>query len=1133
MKKHRVFVVLVAGLIAQQCCAQLESLAPLQAGSAPQTFEQLWSGYDPRTESLETETLKAWEEEGVVLSIVRYRIGVFKGRKAKMAAVYGYPRGRDKLPGLVQIHGGGQYADYRAVLTNAKRGYATISIAWAGRISAPGYVVNKDGVQRFWDGKTDDPDYRLTTDWGALDAYHAPYRNPGNAFAKVSPASWTLDAVESPRNNPWFLVTLGARRALTFLEQQPQVDANKLGVYGHSMGGKLTVLCAAADSRVKAAAPSCGGLSNRATDNALYNATMGDDVSLKRIACPIMFLSPANDFHGRINDLQKAVREIGSTQWRVTCSPHHNHQDTPEYEVATQLWFDQTLKGTFTCPETPESSLQLKTHEGVPFFTVTPDVSRPIVSVDIYYAQQGQNEGERNDRENTMNRFWRHASARQNGDTWSAQLPLVNTDKPLWVYANVLYTLDQPITGAGYYYGVYTADQFNLSSPMHVVAPEELRAAGVQATVQPSLMIESFEGDWKKQWFTYKPEAWARKTHKVYDEQWKAPAQAHLALDVQSDQPNKLVVGIDQYATEIQLSGGDAWQSIVLSSQDFHPAVGHALVDFNDIKELRLGSQETLRPGRNDTAKPLTLGAKWKGTDPQFRNLRWMINLVPEEPATAANYWCTWYAQNYWQQRGGEITDFEAINNPNAREELTYDHLYNREEGWATTYLSRGRRDYFFLIDHGWQTKRKEERTVPGSQPFFSMQIDPRDFKEYASVDAQESLRLFNQEIKRHGWRGLGLWVRGTVSEEAARTFVQWSKHAGVEYWKIDGGGTRDFHSYRIKQAIYPELQLEYINGAPPLNPHWDDPNRKSYPSLFAEHGSKQKSMLSILQNSDVFRTYDVAPILVSTSTMQRVNDILKQTQGQSKYVAILNIQDDPQVAAGTGCLIASKRHPNYMERTYKGQDFHHQIRGKRMVQNRMNEIERFGRWQRIAPAFAAGVGSYVASDHDLIDSYPHTERDTWFKPCWGKIVYQGAPAIMARNMPLPKVEVQGEAPYVMASTYPNGPVCVATEGRVKPTDQWFEPRARVFIQVKEATQPIGIFGHYDELVIEFATPIGDVKHVWAQDLLAEGATDIKEKVAIQGHTLTIPGKLIDHLGTSSGDKNDISVPGLVLQLTI
>lgn len=164
-----------------------ETLPPLVDGKAPQTFEELWAGFDPRAEPLETEVLKEWEEDGVVLRVLRYRIGVFKGKKAMMAAVYGFPKGGKKLPGLVQIHGGGQYADHKAPLYNGKRGYATISLSWAGRISTPDYRVTPNEVQLFWDGKTDDPRYKLTTDWGALDAYHAPCRNPKNGFHIVTP----------------------------------------------------------------------------------------------------------------------------------------------------------------------------------------------------------------------------------------------------------------------------------------------------------------------------------------------------------------------------------------------------------------------------------------------------------------------------------------------------------------------------------------------------------------------------------------------------------------------------------------------------------------------------------------------------------------------------------------------------------------------------------------------------------------------------------------------------------------------------------------------------------------------------------------------------------------------------------
>jgi hypothetical protein len=601
-----------------------ESLPPLKNGVAPQNFEDLWTGYDPRVEPLDVEVLNEWEDGGVVMKILRYRVGVFKGRKAMMAAVYGYPKGATKIPGLVQIHGGGQYAQFEAVLSNAKRGYATISIAWAGRYTAPGYAVGPNQVKLFWDGKTSDPDYKLTTDWGAIDAYHSPCRYPANSFVLNPPSAHSIDPVASPRNSGWFPCTMAARRALTFLERQPEVDPEKLGVYGHSMGGKLTVLTAGSDQRVKAAAPSCGGMSDRANPDAAFRATLNDDVYLKKISCPIIFLSPANDFHGRINDLQIAVKEIPSADWRVTCAPHHNHQDTAEYEVATQLWFDQYLKGTSTLPETPQTGLALKSADGVPVLTVRPDASKPVLRVDVFYTRQGQIDGLGDDANNTKNRFWHYTAARRQGDQWIANLPLASTDKPLWVYANVVYPLEPPVSGAGYYYRIYTSDRFNLSSLMHMVTPEELKAAGVKISIQPSLLIESFEGEWEKQWFTYKPEEWARSTHKLHDDRWKAPAGARLALEVLAELPNRLVIGMDDHAAEVALTGGADWQVIDLGAGDFKDATGAARSDWSAIKELRLAAMDRLGSRKAGKEQSLTLGGVWKGARPKFRNLRWV-----------------------------------------------------------------------------------------------------------------------------------------------------------------------------------------------------------------------------------------------------------------------------------------------------------------------------------------------------------------------------------------------------------------------------------------------------------------------------------------------------------------------------
>ena len=484
----------------------VDTLPELKTNKAPQSWNDAWKGFDPRAEPMDIEVLKEWEEDNVVLKVLRYRIGIFKGQKAMMAGVYGYPKGGKNLPGLLQIHGGGQYADYKAPLSNAKRGYASISISWAGRISAPGYRVSPHEVKLFWEGKTNDPRYKLTTDWGALDAYHAPSRNGKDAFPSIPVADWTLDSVPSPRNNSWFLATLGARRGLTFLELQPEIDAGKLGVYGHSMGGKLSVLTAGSDKRVKAAVPSCGGISDRYSSNPLHLATVSDPPSLKNIRCPILFQSPSNDFHGRINDLKISINEIKSKDWRVACSPHHNHQDTAEYEVASQLWFDQYLKGSFKLPSNPQINVNLSQGKK-PLVTLNIDESK-VDSIDVFYTQQGQMDGKKDDSTNTKSRFWHHVPVLKSNNAWTTELSIHSMDKPLWVYANVTYKLEKSITGAGYYYGVYKTEKFTLSSLMQVFTPRVLKEAKGVARMKQNLVIEDFKDDWKKEWFSYNKSKW-------------------------------------------------------------------------------------------------------------------------------------------------------------------------------------------------------------------------------------------------------------------------------------------------------------------------------------------------------------------------------------------------------------------------------------------------------------------------------------------------------------------------------------------------------------------------------------------------------------------------------------------------
>ena len=198
-----------------------------RAADIPHNAAELWAGFAELDKStpLETEVLKTWEQDGVVCRIVRYQVGIFKGAPSRVAAFYAFPKGGKKLPALLSMHGGGGSAGLDSVVSDARRGYAAMAINWGGnKLNFGRAKVTYDGPQ---------------TDWGRLDATHPPQRNKVNHFAgSLTPDAYTLDSVESPRNSNWFLVLMAARRAITFLEQQSEVDPARIGVYGHSMGGE-------------------------------------------------------------------------------------------------------------------------------------------------------------------------------------------------------------------------------------------------------------------------------------------------------------------------------------------------------------------------------------------------------------------------------------------------------------------------------------------------------------------------------------------------------------------------------------------------------------------------------------------------------------------------------------------------------------------------------------------------------------------------------------------------------------------------------------------------------------------------------------------------------------------------------
>lgn len=594
------FVVSVA-VVAQGA----ESLPTLTA--TPQSVEQLWANYDPRSEPLEVQVVREWQEDGLTLRYVTYSIGNFKGSAATMAAFYGFPKGEKQLPAVMHMHGGGQRALLQIVKRYAKRGYATLSINWGGR-----------QMENAMPGD-------LNTDWGAVD----PTQNNVGGYSNLLPQTNAIDPFPSARNNNWFLLTVGCRRGITFLEQQREVDAQRIGVFGHSMGGRLTGLVAGTDARVKAAVPSVGGSGFLQTDLwglpgsarrvkgdlDLFQKTIAGQAYLPHVTCPILYLSATNDFNAPMDFVEKGMALVAHGNKRTTYAPHLNHRFTPQTEIARPLWFDAHLQKKFQFPESPKGKLVLDRDNGIPLFRIRPDMSIPIERVDMYYGYE----------RDPRNRFWADGRVMARDGVWEAECPVFDLDEPLYVLANIFYRIpernrreDDPKTFA-----------ISVTSTAY---PDALHKANVQATEQTRRLIDDFSRGFHD-FYTLNIDNrhhWLISTRKLADPRWEGPRGAGLSFEIETTKAgNTLAVEVvtdswrgysgrrpDTWTALVPLPQAGR-QHIDLTINDFANPEGKRLGDWYGITELVFQSGAK---SRHPAAKNL---APWDGEVARFFNLHW------------------------------------------------------------------------------------------------------------------------------------------------------------------------------------------------------------------------------------------------------------------------------------------------------------------------------------------------------------------------------------------------------------------------------------------------------------------------------------------------------------------------------
>jgi len=501
------------------------------------------------------------------------------------------------------------------------------------------------------------------------------------------------------------------------------------------------------------------------------------------------------------------------------------------------------------------------------------------------------------------------------------------------------------------------------------------------------------------------------------------------------------------------------------------------------------------------------------------------------------NYFCTWHLMYWFPDNGG-------VPNLQTRDVLCDDLLFG-ENGIAVKHYPEVRKDLYLLLDDGWDVRSSQESTLPEDtwfKPYIgSCQLSEEKFPGYGNTPP-ERLKTLAEKVKALGWKGLGIWISPTVSYSADvegngnsfaaffRKRMEWSKFAGVDYWKVDWGDYDMSDKHRkllsaLKEEIYPELIMEHAY------------NRKAYHPKGAESRFGLAIHRHRLAYSDVLRLYDVAFALSIPTTLSRVAALLKYpVKIKPGCMGLINAEDEVYLSAALGLAFGVMRFdigdaainsgPNW---AFGGEgDFP----ATRPARRQHDEVLRAVRWQAdFAPAFKADLGESHVSQELGEDRWKFTPNETWEKALHqGEEAFmQSAPLVVARNVNAPNIlACDHSPPYLIACRNPNGSLSIATLGRVSPTRGYFSPKADVSWHAGANSGVIGVFGYFKSLRLNFDDDLAG-KKVLAKDLLQDDWVDITSHAKITGNAIVFDGDLIETLCRNR--QGDFSEPGLVIQI--
>jgi dienelactone hydrolase len=243
--------------------------------------------------------------------------GYGSGSSVRIFGYYAVPEGGGvRRPGLVMIHGGGGYALLARALDGAGQGYAALAIDLPGK--GPGRSQSRSS---------------------------GPNMTVANLF----------NTSENPEDNYLYHAVTAALRSITYLCAQPEVDTSRIGVYGISWGGVVSLVTGSVDKRVTAVMDMFGSgylyrgstwterlaqMTPQQRERWEHNFDASSYVGAMK--CPILCVSGTNDNCYWLPSFMRTFTSMDNERW-LLLRPNLDHKIDAPARQGIWAWLNQHL----------------------------------------------------------------------------------------------------------------------------------------------------------------------------------------------------------------------------------------------------------------------------------------------------------------------------------------------------------------------------------------------------------------------------------------------------------------------------------------------------------------------------------------------------------------------------------------------------------------------------------------------------------------------------------------------------------------------------------------------------------------------------------------------------------------------